>query len=90
MLYTVRFATIIEGLNTNAWAPAKGDDYEVGKREAERRMRTLVENAKTETPVDGVVPWLVEVVDENGVVMYSATPTEPEDEPVGKWAKKAA
>ncbi len=89
MLYEVRFAGKFEGVNANAWAPREGDDYQVGKREALRRRDHLIECSRKGEAVDGVVPDLVEVVDETGKVMFAITPTADET-PSGAWAKAAS
>lgn len=88
MLYEVRFASKIEGLGTTAWAPVEGDDYVVSRREALRRFTTLVAAGKAGDTVDGVVPWLVEVVGENGEVLVGFT-TEPGDALIGTLARDA-
>ena len=87
-MYRVLFATKSEGVPTMPWAPKEGDDFEVGKREAQRRMRELLEAGKKGEPVEGLVPYTVEIRDEAGEVCYAVT-TDADDVPTGTWLQKS-
>ena len=88
MLFETRFSSKIEGLGTTAWAPVEGDDYQVTRREALRRFAFLVDQGRNGVPVDGVVPWLIEVVSKSGDVLVGFT-MEPGDALIGTLARDA-
>lgn len=84
-MFQVLFATKSEGVPKMPWAPKDGDDFECGKREAQRRAKMLLEAGRKGEPVEGLVPYTVEIRSaETGVVCHSVT-TEPDDVPVGAW-----
>lgn len=102
MLFEVRFATREEGIGSVAWEPVQGDGYQCGEREARRRRDHLIECSQRNEPVDGVVPWIIEVVElgERPQVVFTYGPAEiirddkgaplEHDEPNGIWARMAA
>lgn len=84
-MFEVLFATKTEGVPKMPWAPKDGDDFAVGKREAQRRAKTLLEAGRKGESVEGLVPYTVEIRSaESGVVCYTVT-TEADDVPVGAW-----
>lgn len=86
-MFEVLFATRTEGAPTMPWAPKEGDGFECSKREAKRRADHLLEAGRKGEPVEGLVPYSVEVRDAaTGKVCYAAS-TDPDDEPVGEWVK---
>jgi hypothetical protein len=102
MLYEVRFATKEEGIGSVAWEPKEGDGYQCGEREAKRRRDHLIGCSQRNEPVDGVVPWIIEVVamEDPPRVVFTYGPGElvrddkgnplEHDEPGGEWARMAA
>lgn len=48
------------------WKPNDDDDYIVGEAAARFRFRKLVQAGQKGEPIDGVVPWFVELVDVSG------------------------
>lgn len=89
MLYQVRFNTKEEGVNPIGWEPKAGDGVQCSEREANRRFDHLVAKGRAGKKVDGVVPHLVEIVDEDGVLMKGIT-TDEGDEPTGAWVRAKA
>lgn len=86
-MFQVCFATITEGVPTMPWAPKEGDDFEVSKREAKRRADHLLEAGRKGEPVEGLIPYAVEIRDAStGEVLYAAS-TDPDDEPTGPWTR---
>jgi hypothetical protein len=84
-MFEVRFTTREEGINAVAWEPKAGDGFLCFEAEARRRWDHLMAKGRKNRKVDGVVPYLVEVVDENGTVLLTCT-TEKGDTPSGPWA----
>jgi hypothetical protein len=101
MLYEVRFATKEEGISSIAWEPKEGDGYQCSKREAIRRRDHLIGCCQRNEPVDGVVPWIIEVFEEGKAKpVFTYGPCEivrddkgnplEHDQPNGEWARMAA
>lgn len=100
-MFEVRFGTKEEGLASIAWEPAQGDGYQCSEREARRRRDYLIGCSQRNEPVDGVVPWLIEVFEVGKTLpVFTYCPSEivrddkgapiEHDEPGGEWARTAA
>jgi len=88
-MFEVRFNTEEEGIKAIGWEPKAGDGVQCGEREARRRFDYLLAKGRAGKKVDGVIPYLVEVVDEDGTLMLGVTTAE-DDEPTGVWARAKA
>lgn len=86
-LFEVRFATREEGCSSIGWEPAPKDGFECSRREALRRWNHLLDAGLRGDAVEGVVPYLIEIIDEIGEVMLGIS-TEKDDALVGKWARE--
>ena len=86
-MFQVLFATKSEGAPRMSWAPKDGDDFTVGKREAQRRAKALLEAGRKGESVEGLVPYTVEIRSaETGEVCYTVT-TDADDVPEGAWVR---
>ena len=86
-MFQVLFATKSEGVPKMPWAPKEGDDFVVGKREAQRRAKMLLEAGRKGEAIEGLVPYTVEIRSAGTGVLCHGITTEPDDEPVGAWLK---
>jgi hypothetical protein len=91
-MFEVRFGTKIEGIGSTAWAPLDKADasepeaFVVDALTARGRYLFLLSEGQADQPVDGAVPWYVEIFDiEKARTVLSRT-TEEGDEDAGPWA----